>query len=70
MTLRVLVQTTNAIENVHLGTPPVVTYKTFDIYGPTVEAYLSGMKDLQHVSAHIIGVEIVRDELKGDANGE
>jgi hypothetical protein len=63
MALRIIVRTDNAIHSVHLGTPVVTTFRTFEIDAPEVEQFLNqggSNEDGTFLLRQIVGVEEVR----------
>lgn len=59
--LRIIVATTDAERAAHVGGPVEVSYKSFDIEAPQVEAFLSAGKKNQFWSRTLVGVEVITE---------
>lgn len=57
--IRVIVAITDAQRAAHVGGPVEVSYKTFDIAAPELEAYMSNPKPNTFYERTIVGVEVL-----------
>lgn len=67
--LRVVCCENEHTHTVHVGGPPSITYKTFDVDLPEIEAWLDKYKDQKQHSYNvrtIVGVERINSDLAND----
>lgn len=66
--IRLIVRRTDVAAAVNVGGPVDVLYKTFDIYHPTMEEYLSKASDgkSNYLTSLVVGAEVVKDYVIND----